>query len=162
MSKDKKSGNHAIDFIFILALLGVFTASALVVVFIGSNVYKATAQNMEDSFTSRTALSFVMKQVRQCDTVDAVSVGTVEGENALILKENTENGVRYKYIYYYDEFLRELYTEADFIPTLSSGQQLVQIGGFEASENSDGTITISVDNLSGDSATVTMALQSRS
>ena len=161
MSKTPRLNGHGIGFIFTIILLCVFTATALVVVFIGSNVYKNTASNMEDAFAGRTALSFVAKQIRQYDSVESISVGTVEEAQALIFKEETPDGVFFKYIYYYDNYLRELYANEDFEPTGSSGQPLVLVDGFSVSDNQNGTITYSITSTSGAVSQATMAIQSQ-
>lgn len=155
----KSQREHVIDFVFSLSLLCVFAVCGLLVVFIGVKVYENTAYNMEEAFSDRTAMSYVAKQVRQNDRVDGVSLGEVEGTTALILSEEINGEIYCTYIYYYDGYLREIYAKESFAPVLLGGQSLIEIDGFDAAVNEDGTLTISIEESAG-TASLTIALQS--
>lgn len=155
----KSQREHVIDFVFSLSLLCVFAVCGLLVVFIGVKVYENTAYNMEEAFSDRTAMSYVAKQVRQNDRVDGVSLGEVEGTTALILSEEINGEIYCTYIYYYDGYLREIYAKESFAPVLLGGQSLIEIDGFDAAVNEDGTLTISIEESAG-TASLTLALQS--
>ena len=59
--------SHIIDLLFVLSLFCVFTVCAFLVVSIGANVYRATAENMENTYSTRTALAYVTEKLRQHD-----------------------------------------------------------------------------------------------
>lgn len=156
----KSSKSHVVDIVFILSLLCVFTMCGLIVVFIGINVYKDTASNMQDSYSERTALAYVAKQVRQNDSVGSIELGEVEGVEALVLNE-TRDGVEFcKYIYYYDGYLQELYAMKSFEAKLTAGQDIIAIDGFDVTWNDDGTLTIVVVREENEDLSLTLALQS--
>lgn len=67
MKKNWKNQGHIVDFFFTLSLFCLFAASALIVVIIGSGVYRNTTVQMEENYVARTALSYVAEKVRQHD-----------------------------------------------------------------------------------------------
>ncbi len=156
----RKQKEHVIDIVFSLSLLCVFAVCGLLVIFIGVSVYESTATNMEEAFSDRTAMSYVAKQVRQNDRIDGVDIGQVEGVTALVLKEEVGEEIFCTYIYYYDGYLREIYAKESFEPALSAGQALIEIDGFQAIMNEDGTLTISISEEDEGVANLTLALQS--
>ncbi|MEG1774341.1 MAG: DUF4860 domain-containing protein, partial [Oscillospiraceae bacterium] len=101
--------SHAMDLLFTLALFAVFAATLLMVVTIGADVYKRIADSMEKNFDLRTSLSYVAEKIRQNDTQDAVSIGTL-GEGQALILEQSIGGTAYRtYIYYEDGALREIF-----------------------------------------------------
>ncbi|MEG2054462.1 MAG: DUF4860 domain-containing protein [Oscillospiraceae bacterium] len=154
-----KSKGHMVDVLFTLALFCVFTASALIVVLIGTNVYKTTVSNMQSSFSERTAMAYVAQKVRQNDVENALSVGSVEDQRALVIKEKTDNGVFLTYIYCYNGELCELFTTEDFKPTLESGQPLVPLKDFYVYQNANGSFFVETTTESGEISTMTLAIK---
>ncbi len=155
----KRQREHAIDIVFALSLLCVFTACGLLVVFIGINVYKSTVSNMEEAFSDRTAMAFVAKQIRQNDRADAIYVGEIEGEEALIISEEINGELYYKYIYYYNGYLRELYAKESYEPVLLAGQALIEIDGFDVTMQ-DNMLTICMKDTEDGEETLTLGLMS--
>ena len=56
---NKNDNRHMVDILFVIALFCVFALSALMLVIIGSNVYKKTVTNMDNNFDSRTSFSYI-------------------------------------------------------------------------------------------------------
>ena len=99
MKKNWKNQGHIVDFFFTLSLFCLFAASALIVVIIGSGVYRNTTVQMEENYVARTALSYVAEKVRQHDTSGGVRLTEEEGETVLVL-QNTENTTDTDYLTY--------------------------------------------------------------
>ena len=100
---------HATDLLFSLGLLCLFTISALTVLLIGAHVYKQTALDMKTNYTTRTALTYVAEKIRQHDSADSISLGTIEDVPALELAESID-GISYiTYIYEDENALKELF-----------------------------------------------------
>lgn len=156
----KAEKNHVIDVVFMLALLCVFTVCGLMVVFIGINVYKDTANNMESSYSERTALAYVAKQIRQNDQTNTIEISEIEGVTALVFNESKSGQDFCKYIYYYNGYLQEIYTIKSFVPVLTAGQEIIEIGGFDAEITQDGMIEITINQDDADDLSLTLALQS--
>ncbi|MDD2972235.1 MAG: DUF4860 domain-containing protein [Lachnospiraceae bacterium] len=125
-SKDK----HIVDILFVIALFCVFAVSALMLVLIGSNVYRKTVQNMDKNYNTRTSLAYISEKIRQFDETDSIEIGSLDDTNALILKTTTDSGVYNTYIYMYQGYLKELFAAPDAALTPESGQNILPIHDF--------------------------------
>lgn len=159
----EEPGRHIVDVLFVLALFGVFAASALMLVTLGANIYKHTVASMNGSFTERTAYSYITEKIRQNDTFDAVTVGELDGVPALVLTERMDEQEYCTYLYYYDGHLKELYIRKDtFAGTdiLSAGQNIIALSSFSVEESADGLIKLILDTGTGSPLTLYAALRS--
>ncbi len=156
----KKQREHVIDLLFSLALLCVFTACGLMVVFIGIQVYQGTEENMSDAFAARTAMAYVAKKVRQNDTSGAISLTEIEGVDTLVITQQSGEDTYCTYIYCYNGYLYELYAKGGFSPTLAAGQALIAVDGFDVVLGEHGTVEITITQRDGDSSSLILALQS--
>ncbi len=152
---------HVIDLLFSLSLLCVFTICGLLLVFTGISVYKDTVLEIERTYSERTALSYLAKQIRQNDTSGGVEITEIEGEVAILLTDEDEADGYSKYIYYNDGYICELYEDENTEVALSAGQPLLAVDGWGVVENENGTITLSIiDNEAGDEFNLTLSLRS--
>lgn len=85
-----RNRTHVTDILFTLSLFCLFTACAFLVVLTGIQVYRTTVSDMEDNYSSKTALSYVTEKIRQHDFAGGVSVVSLKGENALVLKDQAD------------------------------------------------------------------------
>lgn len=134
--------HHMIDILFTLALFGIFTVSSLVVVTIGGNVYKTIARQMDENFSTRTSLAYVSEKIRQNDTEGAVSIGSIEGEPALVLEQDYDGEPYRTYIYQSDGYLKELFTHAGNEVKLTDGKNILEITSFSIRERGSGLYEI--------------------
>ncbi len=132
-----KTKQYSIDMLFVLSLFAVFAITALLLVFSGTQVYENIEKNLESTFSSRTAISYLKKQMDQNAVRDAVSIANIEGTEALRLEETVEDTAYVRYIYLYEGYLCELFTKSDILPTLSAGQELLELKSFEIQENGE-------------------------
>lgn len=142
------NNRHVVDILFVLALFGVFAASALMLVTFGANVYKKTVANMNDNFTERTAYSYVMEKIRQNDSNDMISVEEIEGVPALAFTQSSGEEEFCTYLYLYDGQLKELFVrKSSFSGTniLSAGQDIMPMSAFTLEETEDGLIRLMMD-----------------
>lgn len=143
---------HIVDILFVLALFGVFAASALMLVTLGANVYRQTTANMTEHFTKRTAYAYLTEKLRQNDTRNAVSTEELEGIPALVLTQQTDGEEYCTYLYFYEGYLKELsirkdsYTGADL---LKAGQDILELSGFSMEETKDGLLKLTLDTGDG-------------
>ena len=149
---------YLIDWLFTLALFCVFSTTALLVMLTGTDIYKKITINTENSFSGRTAISFIAKQVRQNDNSDSISVVDFDGIQTLKL----DDGEFSTYIYYKDGFLSELFSLKGADPLFVSGQPLVALDSFEMEQNSDGTYTFTAQDNTGAFSTITLVINSTS
>lgn len=127
----KRRNKHMVDILFVIALFCVFAISALMLIMIGSNIYKKTVRNMDQNYNMRTSYAYITEKIRQFDTSNAISVGSIEGTDALVLTTIANDTAYYTYIYKYDGYLKELFVKADSVVTLKSGQNILPIIDFK-------------------------------
>lgn len=160
--KSEEPGRHIVDILFVLALFGVFAASALMLVTIGANVYKHTAANMSMHFTERTACSYLTEKLRQNDTADAVSIGELEGVPALILTREDGDNAYCTYLYLYEGYLKELYVRRDSFAgndILSAGQDIIALSALEMVDLGNGLLRLRLDTGDGNIMTLYATLR---
>lgn len=146
--KREEPNKHIVDVLFVLALFGVFAASALMLVTIGANVYKRNVANMNVNFSTRTAFSYLTEKLRQNDSSNAVSIGELDGEKALILSQTIDGAEYVTYLYLYEGYLKELYVRKDSFTgsdLLSAGQNILALSSFHMEEISNHLIKLTLD-----------------
>lgn len=83
--REQTERKHVIDFLFPLALFFVLTATSVALVVLASGTYSHQVQDSEDSFVSRTALSYVTEKIHQADEYGSVYAGTFDGQDAIVI-----------------------------------------------------------------------------
>ena len=150
MKKIKNEG-HIVDFLFVLGLFFVFALSALMLILIGSGVYKKTVDRMNENFNLRTTTAYLTEKIRQGDIAGAVTVQDFDGNNALVLTQEYYGAEYSTYLYAYDGHLKELFTTKDNQLTAEAGTDILPVRSFDAThvggrlwkltvEEEDGTI----------------------
>ena len=140
---------HRIDSIFIMLLFFLFALTAFVLIMIGVRQYKATANAMDYNYEIRTVTSYLREKTRQNSSNSSISIETIDGTNALCLKNTLNNTIYNTYIYYYDGSLREMYLQEGTPFTLNLGQQIVTILGFDMVKTDDGLIIVTISDSFG-------------
>ena len=140
---------HRIDSIFIMLLFFLFALTAFVLIMIGVRQYKATANAMDYNYEIRTVTSYLREKTRQNSSNSSISIETIDGTNALCLKNTLNNNIYNTYIYYYDGSLREMYLQDGTPFTLNLGQQIVTISGFDMDKTDDGLIIVTISDSFG-------------
>ena len=93
----------------VLVLCALYCLLAMGVTLFGSSVYRGAVSASDENYLHRTALSYLVNQVRRSDSAGAVQVGSLDGCDAVALWE----GDYVTYLYCYGGQLRELYTAPD-------------------------------------------------
>ncbi len=151
---------HTVDLIFTLALFCVFTASALIVTFIGANVYKQTINTMNDNFNVDTAVSYITTKLQQSDVKNGVSVASIGTTPAIMLSNKYDDSdVEFvTYIYCYQDNLYELFTKKDMPVTPDMGTKIIPVNSlnFEIQDNGNVKFKITDENNSSYTKTVNL------
>ena len=130
------SGGNGLRRVVVVCLAGLFALLAMGVTLLGTGVYRAVAGDADANSTQRTALSYVVNQIRRADA-GGVAVGTFGGADALRLTETGEDGSVYvTLIYCFEGSLRELYMEED-------GMAVLPLSSLSLSVSEAGTLDIS-------------------
>ena len=116
----KKTPEHTIDRVFLLALLALFAATAFLVVSIGAKQYHSIADSMTANYETRTVSSYLEEKMNQNDVAGSVAV------TSIALSETVNDTIYTTYIYCYDGYLREI-TVSDGTTVLpGDGQKIIE------------------------------------
>lgn len=96
----------------VLALCGLFAVLAVGLSLLSSGVYRTAAGASDENYSRRTALSYLINQVRRADRAGGVAVGTFGDSDAVALTETVEGTDYVTILYCLDGQLMELYAEA--------------------------------------------------
>ena len=129
----KRSKQHIVDALFTLALFCVLAASALVVVYIGADVYSSIVRRADISFEINTTLTFVTVKIRHNDVDGTVRIDYIEDKQALVLEQTIGERIFETWIYHYDGALYEIFLARENIDILylGAGQRLVEVYAFD-------------------------------
>ncbi len=108
-------------------LFFLFACCMFFVLLSGAKLYKNVSGVMNEQFSVHTCVSYVTAKVRHYDTKDAVSIGKIGEEEALLLKEEINGEMYLTYLYCYEGKLMELFCSADMSVLPSDGQTLMPL-----------------------------------
>ena len=149
MNAKHRGQTHTTDLLFTLGLFCVFAAAAFILVMIGIHAYQTTVTDMQDTYSTRTAISYVAEKLRQNDTAGSVSLGEVEGRTAIVLS-NDRGGTTYlTYIYADDETLYELTVREGTRATLSLGDPILDVRNFNITDAGGGFFEFTASDTEG-------------
>ncbi len=145
---NEKQDRHIIDILFVIALFGIFVLSAVFLISIGASIYTKTMSNMNNNFNSRTAVAYITEKVRHSDSANNISIGTFDGNDAIIITSDI-NGKEYiTYIYEFGGKLMELMVRSDIKLSAIAGQKLLDVNDFVIEPVNSGLahISLKLDN----------------
>ncbi len=156
----KRETANAADTLLFVALSCAFAASVLLVLLLGTRVYKSIAAAADLTYSARVCTSYVAEKLRHSDEAGAVSVGVFDGGDALIL-ESEHNGMAYTtLIYHEDGWLWELFCEKDAPFTRQDGTKIIGVDSACFSEVKPGTFSIEAAGADGEKSSLYLTLRS--
>ena len=147
--RERTERKHVIDFLFPLALFFVLTATSVALVVLASGTYSRQVQDSEDSFASRTALSYVTEKIHQADEYGAVYAGAFDGQDAIVIRQTYSEQTYATYLYEYDGYLRELFIQDGVDAKASDGRKILASDSFSFEETKDGLFHLYCTNKDG-------------
>lgn len=133
----KNHRSHMVDLLFTIALFFVFAVSSLSVILISSGAYRQIQKQTEVNYSARTSLTYIAQKVRQNDVNGLISLGTIDGHTALILKKDYQDTSYLTYIYEYQGELKELFIKDGIDFSAADGRSIMEVAGFTARQLSD-------------------------
>ncbi|MCI2106470.1 MAG: DUF4860 domain-containing protein [Intestinimonas sp.] len=137
-------------------LCAMFFLLAMGLTLLSAEAYRNTAAAASENDTRRTALSFLVNQVRRNDAQNSVSLASFGDGDALILSETVDGSLYKTVLYCFDGQLRELYAAADSGLGPADGLAILPLKTLTISV-SDGlliTFTVTDENGTASSASV--------
>ncbi len=104
-----KNGSFDLGMVGGLFIVCLFAVCMFMTLAFGSLIYSDVSDVMEQQYTVRTAAGYLTTRVRQGNADGVLEVGTFDGCEALVLREEYFEEVYVTYIYCWDGYLRELY-----------------------------------------------------
>ena len=140
------SGGAGLRRVVIVCLAALFALLAMGVTLMGTGVYRAVVDDANANSAQRTALSYVVNQIRRADA-GGVSVGAFGGGDALRLTETGGDGSVYvTLIYCFEGSLRELYMEEGTGLAPEDGMALLELSSLDLSVTENGGLDITVSD----------------
>ena len=152
--REQTERKHVIDFLFPLALFFVLTATSVALVVLASGTYSHQVQDSEDSFVSRTALSYVTEKIHQADEYGSVYAGTFDGQDAIVICQTYSEQTYMTYLYEYDGYLRELF--------IQDGRRILASDSFSFEESQEGLFHLYCTNKDGSISDTYVSIKSTS
>lgn len=149
-----------IDLLFPIALFFVFALSALAVILFAARTYQDTTEHSALNYTARTSLSYISEKLHQNDTDGAIEIGSLEGNDAVIMKQTYGNETYYTYIYADGQDLKELFIKEGAEVSAASGRTILKVQDFTIQQAADNLIQFSCSDEDGNQASVFVSTQS--
>jgi len=102
---------HSVDFLFVLLIFAAFILTALLLITMGTSEYRRIVTRSGENDNIRITSSYLQQKIRQGRAVDAVSIGSIDGEEALAIRQDIAGNSYVTYLYVYQGQLRELMTK---------------------------------------------------
>ena len=130
--KSKPSRHAAIHILFLIALFGAFLISTLFIVLFGARIYNKIVNDTDQSFFSRTTLSYVTEKIRQHDEHGSVSIFRQDNPelSGLVLTQEINENQYHTYFYPYDGYLKEITVSEATSFNPAFGNNIVPISSF--------------------------------
>ena len=148
---------HNIDIMFLMVLFLIFTFSAVSVLLMAVNSYRAVVYANESNANARTATAYIREEVRQHDNGGAVSIDEIDGIKCIKMPEGSGYSL---YIYEYEGNLMELEAKDGAGITADFGNKILEINGMEISQDNPAEINIQIEDISGNKQEVIIGLKS--
>ncbi len=140
----------------VVALASLFFVLAMGIAIVGAGVYSRINNGAEDNYTQRTALSYLVNQVRRSDVEGGIDIGDF-GDGGSVFLTKMEGGYEYvTCLYLYGGNLMELYTEAGTQLNPQDGTAIVEINDL-AVDYAEGVITFNVVDNKGEEISASIA-----
>ena len=128
-----KNKAHSTNVLFMLILFTLFAVLSVLLIIVGSNVYKNIVDSQEKNGTSRNMLSYVTNKVRLC--TDKVFIEEKDGTKVLVIEIDSQETL----IFFKDGEIKEATISAGDDYNLHFGDVIGEADyfSFELNENTD-------------------------
>lgn len=153
--------HHVIDFLFPIVLFFLFTICAAIIVLLAGRVYQSSVEHATRNNDARTALSYITEKVHQNDSVDTIYLGTFDGCQALIFKQEYNSISYYTYIYAHNGMLKELFIKEGANATAENGKAILDIQDFSIESRNDHLLKCNCTDKNGTSESMLIGVSTK-
>lgn len=136
---EPRSGGRLVRPALTIVLCALYLLLAGGLALLAGQAYQATVQSSDQTALPRTALSYLVNQVRRGDAAGGLSVTRFGDSDALALEEDGYTTL----LYCWDGWLRELYAQTDLSFTPADGTQILPLDALEIGQQG-GLLTFTV------------------
>jgi hypothetical protein len=148
--------------VVVLALFCIYATCSLFLCVIGADVYRSTANTMQQDYNDRTSVLYVAEKVRKNDVEGGIRLDTVNGTNALVLVEQ-ETGQKFEtWLFVQDKTLYEGVFSAGAEPNVKLCQAIMPMNSMTLSQVEANGSFITVTFFMTDNTTTSIDLWMRS
>lgn len=149
-----KIKRHTIDIVFVITLFSCFAISIILITGMGANVYQNIVEHMSRNYNSRTAYSYIINKVHQSDANGNVTVDYYSDQPALVIYEEIDNITYCTYLYYYDGYIKEIFTRKGQTFDLSYGNNILEVNDFKVTKLTDSLIQFDIVTKDNETRTI--------
>ncbi len=150
---------HNIDIMFLMVLFLIFTFSAVSVLLMAVNSYRAVVNSNESNSNARTAIAYIRETVRQHDEAGAIDIAKFDGVSAIEMSEGEGYNL---YIYQYDGYLMELEAKDGAGIKAEFGNKILEINSLDFSwQKGKNLILVQIEDASGNNQEVNIGIKSK-
>lgn len=143
---------HAADAVFALVLFFVFALSLLLVLLSGVTAYQKIRDTSENGYSENTCISYISTKVHHGATDDCIYLSVLDGVPAIALDEEIDGAAYVTYIYYYDGYIKEIFTlQGNEFPA-ESGSNVLPLSSFGFEITQDNLLYVFCTGTGGTSA----------
>lgn len=147
MKMKKYTENHfSIQFVLIMMLFLILAVLSVMIIAMGENIYAKINDDRQNNYELRVGLSYIANKIRQSDKINSVSLKDIEETPAIVIKENYD-GLNYEtWIYWYDGWIYEIFTDEGSVFELQDGMKIIEAVSFDMAKVSDGLYKFTLSN----------------
>lgn len=131
------SRKFSFHFIFILMLYLLIVVFSLMIIWLGKDIYTSINHDRQANYERRVSLSYVANKIRQNDKSGMVRIESLNGEKTIVITEDYDGELYETWIYFYDNAIYEMFTDAGTEFNLEDGMKVVETKGFKIEEIND-------------------------
>ena len=140
---------HSVEILSLFLLFCVFAGAALLVIAAGANVYRQTADSLENQYHQRTLLSYVSMKIHHYDTFGNVFISDFGDGNAIELEEEIDGKVYHTLIYLDGNSVKELFAKKGARLDPESGIEIASVQSLDLKLIQSGLLRIACVDLNG-------------
>lgn len=130
----KQTKQKYLDQLLTLLLFTVFLTSVLLVLLTGADVVNKLSARDQKNYNQRTTIQYLATRIRQADQSGMISVSTMGDSDAFVIKEVIDDTPYETWIYCYDGYLCELFSESGMELEAEYGEYILPLSSLQINE----------------------------
>lgn len=150
MRNPREKTHHSTDMVFVLVLFACLVIVGVMLIAMGTGVYRNVLDSMNRNDHYRTATAYITQKVRQNQDADAIHAGTLDGYSAITLRQNIGGTSYTTWLYCDGTHLKELLARSDNDSiSAEAGNDILEMQDMEVTERDDDTLMIVMTTADG-------------